>query len=238
MMYSVTFFIQITSHPYQDYSQITSKSTEMSSYPEDTTNWPDDTFIFSPCENINPILHTDEEVKGQSIWESKGYTNFEADTTLVNDFRKLGVLSDITCISLADVPNSTLPLAVAYTSGVMEARGTNTNGHRASLPAVAESSSRSVSRTALSSFAWESTELGPAADAPARVPHIELCGEKQTGQATGGLQVAAVNSNLEGRDIEGEEYTSTPTRPGGEPNSRCPKRQAGDRSRFRPWGYI
>ncbi len=104
-MYSVTFLIQTTSHPYQDYSQITSKYTEMSSYPEGITDWPNDTFVFSPCENINTILHTDEEVKGQSIWESKGYPNFEADITLVNDFRKLGVLSDTTRISLADVPN-------------------------------------------------------------------------------------------------------------------------------------
>ncbi len=120
----------------------------------------------------------------------------------------------------------------------MEARGTNTNDLRAALPAVADSSSRSVFRTALTSFARESTELGPAADASARVPHIELYGEKQTGQATGDLQVAAINSNLEGRDIEGEEYPNTPTRPGGEPKSGCTKRQAGGRSRFRPWGYI
>ena len=234
----MTFFTQTTSHPYQDYRQITTKSTEMSSYAEDTTNWPNDTCIFSPCENINPILHTAEEVKGQSIWESKGYNNLEADTTLVNDFRKLGVLINTKRISLADVPNSTLPLAVAYTSGVMEARGTNTNDLRAALPAVVESSSHSVSRTALTSLVREIPELGPAANASPQVPHIELCGEKQTSQATGGLQVAAINSNLEGRDIEGEEYTSTPTRPGGEPRFRCTKRQAGDRSRFRPWGYI
>lgn len=167
--------------------------------------------------------HTNEAVKGQLIWESEVYSRLFSDTTQ---------------LSLAGSPNSTLPGAAAYTSSVMDTRGTDTNDLRAALPAVADPNSRSVSRTALTSFVRGIIELGPAANASALVPHVESCAAKQTGQATGGLEATAVTSRLEGLDTQEGEYMITQTRPDGGPEFRSAKRQAGDRSRFRPWGYI
>lgn len=120
----------------------------------------------------------------------------------------------------------------------MDARWTDTNDIRANLPAIADSSSRPVSRTALTVFVRGTTELEPAIDAFTLMPHIESSEEKQINEATGGVELSAVTSRLENRDIQGEEYPTTQARPGEGPESRYMKPQAGDRSRFRPWGYI
>ena len=69
-------------------------------------------------------------------------------------------------------------------------------------------------------------------------PHMDPSEEKQTGQATGGSEVAVVTLRSEGLDIQGERHSNSQTRPGRGSESRSVKPQAGDRSRFRPWGYI
>ena len=227
--------------PYQEYRQTTSNPQRTFFHQEDirsTTDWPNKTCVLSHCDNMSTHHHTNEEVGGHLIWESEVYSRVGADLTLVNHFREPVVFSDTMQLSPAGSPNSTLPGAAAYTSNVMDARGTDTNDLRAALPAAADLRSRSVSRTALTSFVRGIIELGPATNASALVPHVESSAGKQTGQATGGLEAAAVTSSLEGLGTQEEKYTITQTRPDGGPKFRSAKRQAGDRSRFRPWGYI
>lgn len=109
-----------------------------------------------------------------------------------NDFCEPVAFRDNTHNSFARFPDSTLPLAASYTSNVLNGRRTYTDNLRAALPAVADSSSGSVSRAALTASIRETTELGPAVDAFALVPHIDSSEEKQMGQATG-LEVAAIS---------------------------------------------
>ena len=120
----------------------------------------------------------------------------------------------------------------------MDAHGTNSEKLHLALPAVADSSSRSLSRTVLTAFEWETTELGAAVDASPVVSHVEFNKKKQMGQATWKLGVAAVTSRLEGLEIPGDRQPTAKTTPSGGSGSRSTKSQAGDRSRFRPWGYI
>ena len=109
---------------------------------------------------------------------------------------------------------------------------------RASLLATRDSSSRSVSCAALPAFVRETTELGPILDASALVLQTESSDEKHMGQAAKCMEVAAVTSGLEGLDVPGDKYPSTQKAPSGGRGSRSMKPQAGNRSRFRPWGYI
>ena len=117
----------------------------------------------------------------------------------------------------------------------MGARETDTNDLRMNLPAVADSSSRSVSRTA---SIRGINELGHSLDASALVLHMNFSEEKQMGEATGGLNVVAVTSRLEGLDSQGDKSRTTQMMRGGGSESRSLKPRAGDRSRFRPCGYI
>ena len=109
---------------------------------------------------------------------------------------------------------------------------------RASVPAVRDSSSRSVSGAVTSAFVRETTELGSILDASALVLQTESSNEKQMGQAANCMEVAAVTSGLEGLDVAGDKYPSTQKAPNGRRGTRSMKPQAGNRSRFRPWGYI
>ena len=135
-------------------------------------------------------------------------------------------------------------LAATYTCSVMGARGADTNDLRMYLLAVAVSSSRSVSctgsvsPTAFTAFVWENIELGPALDASFRLLYMDFGEEKETGRADGRLEVPAVTSRLENPDSQGNKHTTTHTTPGGGRNPHSMKPQVGDRSRFRPWGYI
>ena len=120
----------------------------------------------------------------------------------------------------------------------MEAHGIDTVDLRASVPAVEDSSSRSVSRVGFPAFVREATELGSVPDASARVLQIESSNEKQMGQAADRLEVAAVTSGFEGLDVPKGKYPSTQKGPSGGQGTRSMKPQASNRSRFRPWGYI
>lgn len=105
-------------------------------------------------------------------------------------------------------------------------------------PAVAVSSSRSVSRPAFTAFVRETNELGPTLDASSPVPHKNFREAKETGEADGRLEIAAVTASLEGPDIREKKYTTSQTTSRGGRNTRSREPQIGYRSRFRPWGYI
>ena len=102
----------------------------------------------------------------------------------------------------------------------MDTCGTYANELGAALPAIANSSSRTMIRPALTTSV-----------------HIDSSEDKQTGRATG-LEGAEVKSELGVVDIQGDKHDVTRTAPGGELKTRSMERQAGHRSRFRPWGYI
>lgn len=120
----------------------------------------------------------------------------------------------------------------------MDAGGADTNELRMAKPAVAVSSSRSVSRTAFTAFMRETNELGAALNASSPVLHMDSREAKETGEADGGLEVAAVTASLESPDIRENTYTARQTTPGGGRDTRSRKPQIGYRSRFRPWGYT
>lgn len=187
---------------------------------------------------MSPHRHRDDEVKEHLIWEFKVCNRLGAEEASVNDFREPLAFCDTTQNSPARFLNSTLPPATAYTSNVMDACGIESNDLCAALHAIADSSSRSVSRTALAVFVQGTTELGSAVDASALVPHTEAREKQQMGQATGGLEVGTVASRLDGLDVQGNKYPATQMMRGGGLSPRSMKMQAGKRSRFRPWGYI
>ena len=172
--------------------------------------------------------------KERSTWESEGYNHFGAISTSVNDFRPL-VLRNATQISPEVFATPKLPLAAGYACSVMGAPGTDTNDLRMNPPAIADSSGRSMSRTASMRGI---NELGHSLDASALVLHMKSSGEKQLGEAADGLEVVAVASRLEGPDGLGEKSRTTQMMRGGGSESRSLKPRADDRSRFRPCGYI
>lgn len=120
----------------------------------------------------------------------------------------------------------------------MDAGGAATNELRMALPAVAVSSSRSVSRTTFITFVRETNELGPALEASSPVLRMDSREAKETGEADGGLEVAAATASSESSDIQENKYTTSQTTSGGGWDTRSRKPQIGYRSRFRPWGYI
>ena len=180
----------------------------------------------------------DEEEKGHIFWEFGAYKRFGADLPSINHFGEPLAFCNARQNSPAGLPHSILPLAAAYTSRVMANSGTDTNDLRAALPAVADSSGRSPSHTAWTAFVQGTTKLGPAVDTSALVPHIESSEKKHMVQGTGRLEAATVTSDLEGPEIQGDKSPTMRTTPAGGSQSRPMKPQAGDRSRFRPWGYI
>ena len=102
----------------------------------------------------------------------------------------------------------------------MDACGTYANELDAALPAIANSSSRTMIRLPLTTSV-----------------HVDSTEDKQTGRATG-LEGAEIKSELGILDVQGDKHNVTRTAPGGGLKSRSMERQAGQRSRFRPWGYI
>ena len=67
--------------------------------------------------------------------------------------------------------------------------------------------------------------------------HVDSTEDKQTGRATG-LEGAEVTSGLGILDVQGDKHNVTRAAPVGGLKTRSMGRQAGHRSRFRPWGYI
>ncbi len=92
----------------------------------------------------------------------------------------------------------------------MDARGTDIDDVGATVPAVAESTQRL---------------------------HMKIDEEEQTGEFTGCLKAPALTSRVEVSTSQGDKH-SIQTTPGIGLEYRSTKRQAGKRSRFRPWGYI
>ena len=115
----------------------------------------------------------------------------------------------------------------------MDAHGIDTVDLRASVPAVRDSGSRSVSRAASPEFIRETTELGAVLDASALVLQIDSGNEKQVGRTA-----KRMDSGVEGLAVQGDKYPDTQKAPCGGQGTRSMKPQAGNRSRFRPWGYI
>ena len=136
----------------------------------------------------------------------------------------VATLTSVTCISL--------------TCNVMEARVADTNVTRMGLPAIVNSSSCLVSRTAFDTTAPEATALGPVLDAFAVTVSKGPSEAKETGEAAGRYEVAHVTSRSKSPDIPEDKYPILQTTPVGWRNTRSMKPQIGDRSRFRPWGYI
>lgn len=79
--------------------------------------------------------------------------------------------------------------------------------------------------------------LGPALDPATLVLRIEFSERKEMGDAAGHSEISAVTSRLKGLNSQGENNPNAHTTAGGELEARSMKRQAGNRSRFRPWGY-
>lgn len=187
---------------------------------------------------MSPSCHTSEDVKEPSSSDLEVYNHFRARSTSVNDFGQPFGSCDTKQNSSAGVPDPTLPLAPAYTSSVLDALGTGTNNLRIAMHAAADSSSRSGSRTALTAFVRRTTKLGPIVDASALVPRTEPSEKEPMGEATGGSEAAVIIRRSKGVDTQGDKYPATQTTHGAVPRSRFMKPQAGNRSRFRPWGYI
>ena len=179
---------------------------------------------------MSRLRHASQDVKAPLIWESEIPSNqLEPEIVSVGDSCKSFTVSDTTRNPPAPFPNSPFPLVASCKSSTMDAGGTYANELGFALPAVANSSSRTMSRPALTTFVRGSTS--------ALVPHIDSSERKQTGRATG-LEVADVNSELGGLDIQEDKHHITRTALGGGLKTRSVERQAGHRSRFRPWGYI
>ena len=61
---------------------------------------------------------------------------------------------------------------------------------------------------------------------------------KEIGQIVGLYEVAHVSSRSKSPDIQEDNYRIIQTTPVGWRDTRSMKSQIGDRSRFRPWGYV
>ena len=167
--------------------------------------------------------YTNDEGKETSIRDYEGYSQFGTGLTSVEDFGQPFGSCDTKQKSGAGFPYSRLPLAAAY---------------RKAQHAVADSSSRSGSRTILTAIMQRNTKVGPIVNSSVLVSHIETSEKDPMSQATGGPEVKIITSRPEGLDIQGDKNLATQTTRGGGPGSRLMKPAAGDRSRFRPWGYI
>lgn len=182
--------------------------------------------------------HTNEEGKETQMRDSEVYCQFGAGSTSVKDFGQPFGSCDTKQNSGAGFPDSMLPLAAAYRSSVLDARGRGTNDLCVAQHAVADSSSRSGSRTILTAIVQRNTKVGPIVNSSALVSHTETNEKEPMSQATGGPEAKDITSRPEVLDIQGDEYPATQTTRGGGSGSRFMKPQAGERSRFRPWGYI
>ena len=179
---------------------------------------------------MSRLRHASQDVKALLIWESEIPSNqLEAEVVSVNNSCKPFICSDTTRNPPARFPDYPFPPVASCKSSTMDAGGTYANELGAALPAVANLSSRDMSRLASKTFVRGSTS--------ALMRHIDSSEGKQTGRATG-LEVVDVKSELEVLDIQGDKHHITRTAPNGGFKTRSMERQAGHRSRFRPWGYI
>ena len=170
---------------------------------------------------MNRLRHASQDVKEPLIWESEMPSNrLEPEVLSSNNSCKSFMASNTTRNPPVGFPNSPFPLEASYKSSTMDTCGTYANELGAALPAIANSTSRTMIRRALITSV-----------------HIDSSEDKQTGRATGS-EGAEVKSELGIVDIQRDKHHITRTAPGGGLKLRSMERQAGHRSRFRPWGYI
>ena len=170
---------------------------------------------------MNRLRHASQDVKEPLIWESEIPSNqLEPEVVSINDSYESFMASNTTRSPPAGFPNSPFSLIPSSKSSTTDTHGTYANELGAALPAIANSSSRTTIRLALTTSV-----------------HIDSNENKQTGRASG-LEGAGVKSELGGVDTQGDKHHITRTAPGGGLKTRSMERQAGHRSRFRPWGYI
>ena len=184
--------------------------------------------------NASLDCHMDEERKKHCTIYSEEHNPFGDTSKSLNDFR-LGSDSQTPPKVLAkSVPS----FASASPCDLVDDHGADTNDPCTALPAVADVSSRSMSRTAFTAFVRETTELGPTLNTSALMLPMISCEAKEMSELAGCLEVSAVTSGLTTLDDEGDKESTTQTTPGVERKARFRRPQVGDRSRFRPWGYI
>ncbi|KAM0798314.1 hypothetical protein BDR22DRAFT_823417 [Usnea florida] len=173
---------------------------------------------------MNRLWHASQHVKEPLIWESEKSSNqLEPEVVSISSSCKSFTASNTTRNSPAGLPNSLFSLVAPCKSSTMDTCGTYANDG-ADLPATANSSSRTMIR--------------PALTTPV---HADSTEDKQTGRAIIGLEGAEVKSELGILDVQGDKHNVTrtaPCHPCGGLKTQSMERQAGHRSRFRPWGYI
>ena len=134
---------------------------------------------------MNRIRHASQDVKEPLIWESEIPSNqLEREVASINNSCKSLMAFNTTRNLPAGYPNSPFPPVASCKSIAMENCGTYAKGIGAALPAIANSSSRTMLRT---------TSVRGCTSA--LVPHIDSSEVKQTGRATG-LEGAEVKSEL------------------------------------------
>ena len=170
---------------------------------------------------MNRLRHAGQDVKELVIWESEIPSNqLEPEVVSINISCKSFMASNTTRNPPAGSSDSPFLLVASCNSSTMDTCGTYANKLGVALPAIANSSSRTMIRLALTTSV-----------------HIDSRENKQTGRASG-MEGAEVKSELGVVDTQGDKHDVTRTAPGGELKSRSMERQAGHQSRFRPWGYI
>ena len=118
----------------------------------------------------------------------------------------------------------------------MDARWADINETGMALPAVADSSSCLVSRSAFDTAAREATVPGPILDAFALALSKESSEAKEMGEVFGRYQVAHITSppGSKSPDSQEDKYPVLQTTPVGLRDTRFMMPQIGDQS----WGYI
>lgn len=161
---------------------------------------------------MDRVRHASQDVKEALMWESEiPSKQLEPEVVLIKNSCKSFIASNTTRNPRAGFPNSTFPLVPSCKRSTTDTCGTYANELGAARPAIANSSSRTMIRLALTASV-----------------HIDSSEDKQTGRTTG-LEGAEVKPELGVVDIQGA---------GGELKPRSMERQASHRSCFKPWGYI
>ena len=181
--------------------------------------------------------HMNEGRKEHSVWNTEIHNISVATLTSVNDVRSRAFGDNLQTPPKFLAKSMPSPASV-YTCNVMEARGADTNETRMALPAIVNSSSHLVSRTAFDTAAREATALGPVLDAFALTLSKEASEANEMGEVVSRHEVAHATSRSKSPDIQEDKYPILQTTPVGWRETRSMKPQIGDRSRFRPWGYI
>ena len=178
-----------------------------------------------------------EEMKEHSTWNTKVHNMSVATLTSVNDVRPRA-FGDNLQRSLKFLAKSMPSPASVYTCNVMDARTADTNTTRVALPAIVNLSRRLGSRTAFDTAAREPTVLGPVLDAFALTLSKKSSEAKEMGEVVGRYEVTHATARSKSPDIQEDKYPILQTKPVGWRDICSMKPQIGDRSRFRPWGYI